>query len=83
MNQPTEIAAFDAKTRLSELLRHVEQGEQYVITRHGRPVARLLPVDATAAVPSPTAVAAEIRAFSAGRTATPSEILQWRDEGRR
>lgn len=38
-----EIGAFDAKTRLAELLRQVEEGEGFLITRRGKPVARLLP----------------------------------------
>ena len=45
-NTPSSISsvgAYDAKTRLSELLNRVEKGEQIVITRHGRPVARLVP----------------------------------------
>jgi prevent-host-death family protein len=42
-----EIAVYEAKTRLSELLVEVEQGEQFTITRRGLPVARL--VSATAA----------------------------------
>lgn len=37
------IGAFEAKTHLSALLERVQQGEQIVITRHGRPVARLMP----------------------------------------
>lgn len=39
------IGAFEAKNRLSELLQVVENGEEVTITRHGRPVARLVPVD--------------------------------------
>ena len=39
------IGAFDAKTRLSELLDRVEEGESIVITRHGVPIARLVPVE--------------------------------------
>ncbi len=37
------VGAFEAKTKLSELLRRVEQGDEVIITRHGKPVARLLP----------------------------------------
>jgi prevent-host-death family protein len=37
------VGAFEAKTKLSELLDRVERGEEVVITRHGRPVARLMP----------------------------------------
>lgn len=38
------MGAFEAKTHLSELLAKVEAGEQVTITKHGRPVARLVPV---------------------------------------
>jgi prevent-host-death family protein len=34
----------EAKARLSKLLRDVQQGEEWVITEWGRPVARLIPV---------------------------------------
>ena len=37
-----ELAVYEAKTRLSELLVEVEQGEQFVITRRGVAVARLV-----------------------------------------
>jgi prevent-host-death family protein len=38
-----EIAVYEAKTRLSELLAEVEQGSQITITRRGQAVARLVP----------------------------------------
>lgn len=38
-----EIGAFEAKTRLSELLARVQQGQVYRITRRGKPVAELRP----------------------------------------
>jgi len=38
-----EIGAFEAKNRLGALLDLVEGGEEIVITRHGRKVARLVP----------------------------------------
>ncbi|MGQ0735885.1 MAG: type II toxin-antitoxin system Phd/YefM family antitoxin [Acidobacteriota bacterium] len=37
------IGAFEAKTRFGELLDRVSRGEEIVITRHDRPVARLIP----------------------------------------
>lgn len=37
------VTAFDAKTRFGELLDRVSNGEEVVITRHDRPVARLIP----------------------------------------
>jgi prevent-host-death family protein len=39
-----EVGAFEAKTHLSRLLDEVEGGEAITITRHGKPVARLIPV---------------------------------------
>ncbi len=38
-----EIGAFEAKNTLSALLNDVEQGEEIIITKHGRAVARLVP----------------------------------------
>lgn len=38
-----EIGAFEAKNTLGALLDRVERGEEIVITRHGRAVARLVP----------------------------------------
>ena len=42
-----EIAVYEAKTRLSELLVEVEQGGQVTITRRGLPIARLVSAIAT------------------------------------
>jgi prevent-host-death family protein len=42
--RPRQIDVFEAKTRLSELLRQVSRGQVYRITRRGRPVAELRPV---------------------------------------
>jgi prevent-host-death family protein len=36
-----EIGAFEAKNTLGTLLDRVQEGEEIVITRHGKPVARL------------------------------------------
>jgi len=42
-----EVGAFEAKNRLSELLRATEAGRSFVITRRGRAVARLVPAEQT------------------------------------
>ncbi len=41
-----EVNVHNAKTHLSELLHRVEGGEEIVIARAGKPVARLVPVEA-------------------------------------
>jgi prevent-host-death family protein len=38
-----EVQASDAKTHLPQLLDEVEKGEIIIITRHGRPIARIIP----------------------------------------
>lgn len=38
-----EVSAFEAKTRLSELLRETERGRSFVIRRRGKAVAQLVP----------------------------------------
>jgi prevent-host-death family protein len=41
------VGAYHAKTHFSELLEKVEAGEEITITKHGTPVARLVPVTKT------------------------------------
>ena len=39
---------YEAKTQLSKLLQQVEAGDEIVIARHGKPIARLVPLQRTA-----------------------------------
>jgi len=39
----SKIGAYEAKTHLPRLLEDVQRGERYVITKHGKPVAELIP----------------------------------------
>jgi prevent-host-death family protein len=79
------VAAFEAKTHFSQLLDRVERGEEIVITRHGKPVARLAPTekkrDPKAALEAFRAVRASLK--ERGISFTLEEILSARDEGRR
>jgi len=45
----TEVGVHEAKTRLSELLREVADGEEVIVTRSGHPVARIVPAAAESA----------------------------------
>lgn len=47
----TSIGVHEAKTRFSEILRLVENGEEVVVTRGGRPVARITALDALEPAP--------------------------------
>ena len=40
------VGAFEAKTHLSSLLDRVAEGEEVVITKHGKPVAHVVPIPA-------------------------------------
>jgi prevent-host-death family protein len=61
------VGAFDAKTHLSDLLDRVEAGEEIVITRRGKPVARLVPV-IVEATPGFDSLVEEFRALRKGVT---------------
>lgn len=43
MNPAETVGAFEAKTKFSELLEHVRQGAEITITKHEKPIARLIP----------------------------------------
>jgi prevent-host-death family protein len=76
----TEIALAEAKAHLSALVERVEQaGEEIVITRRGRPAARLVPVDDESAIESALALLLAARQAS---TPGPESLRDLIDEGR-
>ncbi len=62
-----EVGAYEAKTKLPELLRQVQQGKRFTITNRGKPVAELGP---PAALQRPDAKTA-IEEFNRYRVAHP------------
>jgi len=85
------VGLFEAKTHLSELIARAERGEEVIITRHNKPVAKLVPITTEI---SPELyrkrleILAELQAVGReiakrGGPITAEEILSWRDEGRR
>lgn len=76
------VGAFEMKTHLSRLLRRVEQGESFTITKNGLPVARLVPLQ-----PPPTAdlqqILAETRAFRRAHPLAGLSTKELIEEGRR
>ncbi|MEI8146024.1 MAG: type II toxin-antitoxin system prevent-host-death family antitoxin [Alphaproteobacteria bacterium] len=80
-----EIGAFDAKNTLGSLLDMVQRGEQVLITRHGKPVARLVPDNGTHDRTAAKAAVERIRARGRARTSEPISSEEWidyRNEGR-
>lgn len=77
-----EVGAFDAKAKLSELLRAVAQGQRYTITVRGKAVADLVPSESGTPRDVPAAVAA-MRAFKKVQGVTAQDIRDMVSEGRR
>lgn len=77
------IGAFAAKTRLSELLDRAERGETFQITKHGRPVARIVP-ESEIDEERKSAAVERLKAFR-GQFAELSleQLLELRHEGHR
>jgi prevent-host-death family protein len=78
----TEIGSFDAKSKLSKLLREVDQGRRYTVTLRGRPVADLVPSKSARRADGRASVEAMRRMPRV--TGVSRETLQdWIAEGRR
>jgi prevent-host-death family protein len=71
----------EAKTRLSELVAKVEAGEEVVIARDNRPVARLAPLAEQARARAIVEETLAARDANPNRRASREEILAWRHEG--
>jgi prevent-host-death family protein len=77
-----EIGAFEAKTHLSHLLDQVQRGETITITRHGKPVARLVPVGGSSRDDRRRAIA-QLKELRKGQTLGGLSVRELIDEGRR
>lgn len=77
----TIVGAYEAKTRLAELLNKVANGERVVITRHGVPVATLQPFDASLRGDLGSLID-DVRRFRKGRRITWKELKSMIEEGR-
>ncbi|WZO97853.1 type II toxin-antitoxin system prevent-host-death family antitoxin [Isosphaeraceae bacterium EP7] len=62
------IGSYEAKTHLPQLLDDVAKGEEIEITKHGKPVARLVPARPVQARPDVQQLIDEMRAFRKGNT---------------
>ena len=76
------VGAYEAKTHLSELLDDVARGETITITKHGVPVARIVPIADTHRMTVDEAVTS-LREHRKGVTLGGVTLRELRDEGRR
>jgi prevent-host-death family protein len=84
------VTAFEAKTRFGQLLQRVARGEEVIITRHEKPVARLVPEgrrnleSVRKAVAELCELSRQIAARNKGKPKlTDAEVKSWIEEGRR
>lgn len=80
MNPPMTVGAFEAKTKFSELLERVSRGAEITITRHEKPVARLVPFEKPSSVEL-SALFAQMDEFRAKHPLNPKgfEKVSYRD----
>lgn len=80
------VGIFEAKAQLSQLVQAVEQGEEVVLTRHGKPVARLVPSEVKKEIWSAAAWVGELRTYRHGRdrgASTETRLAELIAAGRR
>lgn len=78
---PIEIGSFDAKAKLSELLREVQRGQRYTITVRGRPVADLVPSENADRKDAHVAVEA-MRTIRKVQGVSAETVAEWISKGR-
>lgn len=92
------VGVFEGRNRFSELIEAAERGESTVVTRRGKPVARVVPYDVApdyasltreeriaqrnAVLEAARQLRAQITARN-GRAFTHEDLMEARDEGRR
>ena len=78
----TTVGAYEAKTHLPQLLERVAKGEKFTITKHGVPVAMLVPARGARGLEVEEAVRKMLE-FGKGRTLGDLTIREMIEEGRR
>jgi len=76
------VGSYEAKTHLSELLKRTAKGEQITITKHGVPIAMLVPAG-TVRKSDVAATIYGIREFRKGRNLGGVRLREMIEEGRR
>ena len=78
------VGSLEAKADLPRLLERVAKGEEFMITEHGKPVARIVPPQAAPEWRDVRQVIAELKAFSKGNNLGEGlTIREMIEEGRR
>lgn len=76
------VGAFEAKTHFAALLKQVENGEEIIITKHGRPIAKISPATGVNNESVKQAIQ-HLQEFGRNNTLGGLDWKKLRDEGRR
>jgi len=77
------VGSFEAKTHLPQLLARAAQGEEFTITKRGKPVARLVPPRVAKSATDVRVAVEAMKQFRKGRTLGGLSIREMIEEGRR
>jgi prevent-host-death family protein len=75
------VSSFDAKTHLAQLIHDAENGQSIIITRRGKPVARIVPFEPVVSTDFGV-LADEFRKFRSGIKGAVN-VIELRDAGRK
>jgi prevent-host-death family protein len=73
------MSITEAKAQLTDLVRRAEAGDEVVLTRHGRPAARLVAIKATGSPKQRRAVIEAIRKAAAGKASAGADAARSQD----
>lgn len=79
MTKQTFIGAFEAKTHFSQLIERAFHGEEIFITRRGKPVAKLVPVDDPHISQSTQAAVKRLKTLAAEMQLGKFDWEEWKD----
>lgn len=82
-NRRNTVGAYEAKTHLSDLLEKVEAGEEITITKHGAPVAKLVPIKREVSVEERAAAIRRIQTLASALSLGGLKVKDLIREGRR
>ncbi len=74
-----QISVTDAKAQLTELVRRAEAGDEIVLTRHGQPTAKLVPIRAARDRKSRRAVLEAVRKSAAAKATAGASAVRSQD----
>ncbi|HEY5607677.1 MAG TPA: type II toxin-antitoxin system prevent-host-death family antitoxin [Alphaproteobacteria bacterium] len=77
------VGAFEAKTHFASLLERVAKGETITITKHGHPIAKLVPVTAVANQQRRAEAVARLKEFAKRHSLGGLDWKALRDEGKK